>query len=334
MAVEILVTGATGFVGPHLVSALVAQGYRVSVLALPNEDTDQFGWRDVGIHRGDIREAQTLGGAFKNVEIVFHLAAIHGLWRPRNEYYEVNLAGTENVCRAALAARVRRLVHLSTWTVYGFGLGRPVNEDAPLRHVADTYQITKVDSDNLVRRYLTEEKLPATIIRPGTIFGDGDRINFGRMADNLRASRAIIIGSGRNALPFVHVTDVVQGMILAAFEEKARGEIYNISNDQPLTQEEMWRAIAGEIGASPPRFRVPYPFLYAVAAVAEKMVGRDNPRRQPLVTRYGVQIFGTDNRHSIEKARSELGYVPKVNLREGIRMTAKWYLNQRASLRQ
>ena len=328
--IETLVTGATGFVGPHLVSALLKRGYRVRVLALPGEDTTRFAEQKIDIHRGDVRDPHTLAASFEGADTVFHLAAAHGLWRPRQEYYGVNVAGTENVCRAALVAGVRRLVHMSTWTVYGFGLGRAMDENTRLRPFADTYQVTKLESDELVQRYISQN-LRATIIRPGIIFGPGDRINVGRMADNLRAGRAIIVGSGRNAIPFVYVTDVVEGLLLAAFQEAARGQVYNIANDQPLTQEEMWRAIATDIGVDPPRLHVPYPVLYTLGFIAEKMVRRDNPKRQPLVTRYGVQIFGTDNRVSIDKARRELGYSPQISVRDGVRMMADSYLNQRSS---
>ena len=113
---EVLVTGATGFVGPHLVAALRARGARVRVLATPAEDTSAME-REHGVvvHRGDVRVPETVAPALRDVDTVFHLASIHGLWRPRKDYEDVNVLGTENVCRAALAAGVRRVLHVSTW---------------------------------------------------------------------------------------------------------------------------------------------------------------------------------------------------------------------------
>jgi nucleoside-diphosphate-sugar epimerase len=329
--IETLVTGATGFVGPHLVSALRSRGHSVRVLALPAEDTTQLEQEDVTIYRGDVRQPETLIEPFRGVDTVFHLAAIHGLWRPRQEYYDVNVAGVENVCRAVLAAGVRRLVHVSSWSAYGMGLGRPVHEGFPLKPVLDTYAITKAKADQLVQRDITQHRLPAVIVRPGTIFGPGDRVNFARMADRLRAGKAIIIGSGRNALPFVYVSDAVEGMILAGFQDAAVGQAYNLSNDQPLTQEQMWHAIAKEISTKPPRLRVPYYALYALAFAGEMAVRSDHPQCQPLITRLGVKMFGTDNRHVIARARRELGYVPRVSVREGVRLAASWYLHREPS---
>src|SRR5262249_19633807 len=156
--------------------------------------------------------------------------------------------GTENVCRAAMASDVRRVVHVSSWTIYGMARGKPVAEEEAPAPWNDPYWITKAQGDLLVQRLIAEEGLRAAIIRPSTIFGVGDRLNFGRVADKLAAGRGLVIGSGRNALPLVYVTDVVQGLLLLADHEKALGQAYNISHDQPLTQLEFQNAVADALG--------------------------------------------------------------------------------------
>jgi 2-alkyl-3-oxoalkanoate reductase len=326
---RVLVTGATGFVGPYLVSALRARGDTVRILALPGEDTTRFEQEHISIYRGDICLPETLAEPMRGVDTVFHLAGIHGLWRPKKEYYRVNVEGTEHVCQTTLTAGVRRLIHVSSWSVYGMGLGQPLHEGLPLRPLlSDSYTATKAEADKLVQRYITRRGLPAVIVRPAIMFGPGDQVNFRRMADRLRANKAVIIGSGHNALAFVYVTDVVQALLLASTQERAIGQTYNLSNDEPLTQEAFWGAIAEEIKAKPPRLHIPFHALYTLAFLAEHATSTDNPRRQPLVTRLGVQLFGTDNRIDIDKARRELGYTPQVSIREGIHRTASWYLQQ------
>jgi len=327
-----LVTGATGFLGTHLVAALHARGYAIRALVLPAEDTTQLEREGVEVYRGDVREPKTLVQPMRHVDTVFHLAGVHGLWRPKQDYYSINVVGTEHVCRAALAAGVRRLIHVSSWVVYGMGLGRPVDESFPLRPLSDTYAMTKAKSDEAVQRFIAQEHLPGVVIRPTTIFGPGDRVNLKRMADRLKAGKVVIIGFGRNAIPFVYVSDIVDGLLLAASQECAAGQIYNLANDRPLTQEQFWRALAEEIGAKPPRLHVPYHPLYALACLAERAVSSHAPRRQPLVTRLGVKLFGSDNRIVVDKARRELAYEPRVSLREGIRLGASWYLRQATSL--
>jgi nucleoside-diphosphate-sugar epimerase len=321
---DVLITGGNGLLGHHLVPELQDRGDRVRVLVLPDEDASWLEQRGVDVYRGDIRLPETLTAPMSGADAVLHLAGMMGVWRPLEDYHAVNVTGTENVCRAALAAGAR-VVHVSSWTVYGMALGAPADEDFPLRPFREPYAITKAAGDLAVQRMIARQGLPAVIIRPGTFFGPGDRLHFGRMADRLRAGRGVIVGSGDNALPFVYVTDVVQGLLLALDRERALGEAYNITSDRPLTQRQMLHAIANEIGAAPPRIHVPYSALYAAGYAAERIAAITRSQRQPLVTRLGVKLFGTDNRHSIDKARRELGYRPWVALREGVHLAASWY---------
>jgi len=323
---KILVTGATGFLGRNLVTALQERGDTVRALVLPSEDATGLKERGVAIYLGDLCQPDTLTAPMQGVDGVFHMAAMTRVWRPMQDYREVNVAGTENVCRAAIAAGVRRLVHVSSGVIYGLGNRQPVREEFPMAPVQEPYSVTKAESDKLVQRLIAEDRLPAAIVRPGTVFGPGDSLNFGRIADRLRAGKGIIVGSGRNAVTFVYITDVIQGFLLAFDQGRAAGNAYNIGNDQPLTQEEVLRAIAEEVGAAPPRLHVPYLILYALAFVSEYLPVLTGNRLPPLVTRQGVKLYGTDNRLSIDKARRELGYTPQVSIREGLRLTGKWYL--------
>jgi nucleoside-diphosphate-sugar epimerase len=322
---KVLITGGNGLLGRHVVSALQERGDRVRVLVLPAEDTTWLDERGVSIRWGDICRPETLAPAMHGVTGVLHLAGMMGVWRPMEHYHAVNVTGTENVCRAALAAGVRRLVHVSSWTVYGMALGRPAHEGFPLRPFREPYAVTKAAGDMVVQRMIVEDDLPAVIIRPGTFFGPGDHLHFGRMADRVLAGRGVVVGAGENALPFVYVSDVVQGLLLALDSERAVGQAYNVTNDRPLTQREFLNAIADELGVGRPRLQVPYRPLYAAGYAAERLATVTRASHQPFVTRLGVKLFGTDNRQAIEKAERELGYVPRVDLREGISLAATWY---------
>jgi nucleoside-diphosphate-sugar epimerase len=325
---DVLITGGNGLLGRHLVAALQDRGDNVRVLALPEEDTRWLRQRDVAIYRGDVRWPDTLAAPLSGVAAVLHLAGMMGVWRPLQDYRDVNVTGTENVCRAALAEGVRKVVHVSSWTVYGMDLGRPAREDFLIRPFREPYALTKAEGDLAVQRMITDDHLPAVIIRPGTFFGPGDRLHFGRMADRLRAGRGVIVGRGDNALPFVYVTDVVQGLLLALDCDHAVGQAYNISNDRPLTQQQVLEAIAHDIGTKPPTVHMPYRALYAGGSTAERLASFTSMQRQPILTRLGVKLFGTDNRHAIDKARRELGYTPQVTIRDGIRLAAAWYRAQ------
>jgi nucleoside-diphosphate-sugar epimerase len=320
---KVLMTGATGLLGGHLLQELQRRGEQVRALVLPVENADKLIAQGVEVVRGDVTDASTLPAAVKDVEVILHLAGMMGVNRPLADYRKVNVTGSESLYRAAQAAGVRRFVHTSSHTVYGLGYGRFLKEKDALRPDPDPYSISKAEGDRLMRRLMLDSNVETVILRPGTFFGPGDRLHYGRMAQRLKNGKGLIIGKGDNALPFCYVTDVAQGFLLAAYHEKAPGNVYNISNDHPLTQKEIFYAIADEIGAKRPTRHLPYAPLFYGSMVAEKLAQLTHTK--PLVTPLGVMMFGTDNRHSIDKARSELGYEPKVDLREGIRLAAAWF---------
>ncbi|HWE12822.1 MAG TPA: NAD-dependent epimerase/dehydratase family protein [Solirubrobacteraceae bacterium] len=325
---DVLITGGNGFVGRHLVAALQARGDIVRVLALPAENTADLEGRGVRVYRGDIRQPRTLDAPMDGVRAVVHLAAMMDVWRPLRDYAAVNVIGTENVCRAALAAEVDRIVHISSSSVYGMNLGRTVKETFPMAPFPDPYPITKAAADAAVQRMIRDDGLPGVILRPDQIFGPGDHLHFGRMADRLRAGRSIIVGRGDNALPLVYVTDVVQSLLIATDHEDAVGNAYNVTVEHPLSQRQVLAVIAREIGVSPPRVHVPYGVLYAAGSVAEHIATLAKTTRRPPLTRLGVAFIGTDNRYSMLRARDELGYRPSITVDAGLRLTAAWYLGQ------
>ncbi|GAC1363251.1 MAG: hypothetical protein NVSMB38_45590 [Ktedonobacteraceae bacterium] len=140
----------------------------------------------------------------------------------------------------------------------------------------------------------------------------------------MKAGKGVIVGRGDNALPFCYVTDAVQGFLLAAYHKKAPGNVYNISNDRPLTQQEIFNAIADDVGGKRPTRHLPYLPIYYGSIVAEHVVARLT-RTKPVVTELGALMFGSDNKHSVEKARRELGFEPQVSLLEGIKLSAAWF---------
>src|SRR5947209_12303964 len=321
---KVLVTGATGLLGGHLIKQLQQRGEEIRALVLPVENADSLVKRGVEVVRGDITDANTLAPAVKDVELIFHLAGMMGVWRPLSDYRLVNVNGSENLYMAAQRAGVRRFVHTSSRTVYGLRHGRFLTENDLLRPDPDPYSISKAEGDRLMRRLLLTSSVETVILRPGTFFGPGDQLHFGRMAQKMKDGKCVIIRRGDNALPFCYVTDIVQGFLLAAYHEKAPGNVYNITNDRPLTQQGMFDAIADAVGGVRPTRHLPYLPVYYGAIAAEKVVAPAT-RTKPLVTQLGAMMFGSDNKHSVEKARRELGFEPKVDLREGIKRAAEWF---------
>jgi nucleoside-diphosphate-sugar epimerase len=320
---RVLVTGATGFIGRHLLKELQQRGEQIRALVLPVENAERLMEQGVEVVRGDITDVSSSKAAVKDIDIVLNLAGMMGVWRPLADYRLVNVTGAENLYKAAQTAKVRRFVHITSHVVYGFGHGRFLNENDPLQPDPDPYCISKAEGDRLMRHLMLNSDVETVILRPGTIFGPNDHLHFGRIAERMKDGRGVIVGRGDNALPFCYVTDMVQGLMLAAYHKNAPGNVYNISNDHPLTQQEIFNLIADEVGGKRPVLHLPFFPTYYGSIVAEKLALVT--RTKPIVTRVGAMMFGTDNRHSVEKARRELGYEPKVDIREGIRLAAAWF---------
>jgi nucleoside-diphosphate-sugar epimerase len=322
---SVLVTGATGLLGSHVIYLVLERGERPRALVPPSENVS--GLADAGVHvyRGDVRDRAALETAVDGVDLVLHCAARTGSWGPEKEYENVNVHGLESLVRAALAAGVRRFVHVSSITVHGNDIRGAADETAPLRMESNPYSRSKVAGEQLLSRMVEEDGVPVTIVRPGWIYGPRDAASFGRFATKIRAGRMTMIGSGQNHLPLIYVRDAAQGVLLAGEADEAAGRSYLLVNDEPVTQRDYLCAIALELGARPPRRHIPYRLGLMLGAVVESVARVSRRQEPPPVTRYGIQLLGGENRYGIARARQELGFSPEVNLAEGVRRAAEWY---------
>jgi nucleoside-diphosphate-sugar epimerase len=324
-----LVTGAAGFLGSHLTTLLAARGGRTRALVQPARDA---GWQAPGgveVYHADIADKSAIVPALDGVDTVYHCAALTGPWGPRAEYHRVNVDGLETVVRAAMAAGVRRFVHVSSITVHGNDVHGAADEDAPLRSEPNPYSQTKVAGELLLRRMIRDEGAPVTVVRPGWIYGPGDTASFGRFAAMIASRQMIVVGAGRNHVPLAYVGDVAEGMLLASQAERAAGRAYLLLNDEPVTQGEFLAAIAAELGTAPPSRAIPYRAGVLAGGVAESVWKLARRKQAPPVMRYGLQLLGGENRFSIARARQELGFSPATGYVEGVRRGIAWYRQAR-----
>jgi nucleoside-diphosphate-sugar epimerase len=321
----VLVTGAAGFLGSHVTEMLAASGEQPRALIRPDESIRTAAHIDVEIHVGDIADHACLERALRGVDRVLHCAARTGPWGAEADYERTNVQGLETLVRAALAAGVQRVVHVSSATVHGIDLGGAADETAPMRDERYPYTRSKVAGERVLERLIQEEGAPVTIVRPGWIYGPRDHTSFARLARMIDTRRMVMAGAGRNHLPLIYVGDVVRGVLLACQATQAVGRSYLLVNDELVTQREFLSAIAAELGCPPPARQVPYRLGLMAGAVAES-VGRSlRSGKPPRVTRFGLKLLGGENRFSITRARQELGFSPLVDMAEGVRRTVDWY---------
>jgi nucleoside-diphosphate-sugar epimerase len=319
----VLVTGACGFLGSHVTELLLESGEQPRALVRPSDHVGGFPSAEVDIRTADVADAAAVAVALRGVERVVHCAARTGPWGPQAEYERTNVRGLETLVRAAMAAGVRRVVHVSSITVHGNDVRGEVDEQAPLRAEPNPYSLTKVAGERVLERMIRDERAPVTIVRPGWIYGPRDAASFGRLAQRIQRRQMIMIGSGENHLPLIYARDVARGVLLASQAPQAEGRSYLLVNDEPVTQREFLAAIAAELNAPPPTRRIPHHLAEALGAVAEA-IGRLT-RTRPPVMRYGMQLLGGENRFGITRAREELGFSPQVNVADGVRLSVAWY---------
>jgi len=323
--VRVLVTGATGFTGGHLARALRLRGATVRALVRDPGRADDLRTAGIEVVTGDVRDASALARAVANTDVVYHLAAIYrqaGV--PAETYRAVNALAVRALIEAAAAARVKRVVHCSTVGVHGDVEHPPANEDAPLRP-GDEYQRTKLEGEQLAREAADRLGIEVTIARPSGIYGPGDR----RLLKLFRASvrRYPIVGSGEIYYHLTYIDDLTEGFRLCGEHAAAANRTYILAGGEVTTLNELVATIASVAGVSPPRWHVPvWPFRVAGALCEAVCVPLGI---EPPIYRRRVDFYTKSRAFDITRARRELGYAPRVGLREGIGRTLDWYREHR-----
>ena len=218
---RVLITGGTGFIGTHLTRRCIAQGHRVTVMALPGDPgiPNVATW-PCDVVTGDIGDGALMETLCQGQEIVFHCAAVVSDWAPRALFNRVNITGMENVCRAALKAGVRRLVEISTNDIFGLREDVVMDESFPLQPWGEPYPDTKIAATQIAWRYHREHGLPVTMVFPRWVYGRGQNV---RAADGRRhrQGRHALLAARRARLP-TFVGNLVDLLILIS-ERTGRG---------------------------------------------------------------------------------------------------------------
>jgi nucleoside-diphosphate-sugar epimerase len=315
-----LVTGASGFVGSHLVDSLTAVGDQVRILVRP---TSNLQWVSPQAERcvGDIVDPESVRKAIRGVDRVFHCAALVSDWGDPAVFRATNVGGTKLLLDAALGAGVKKFVHVSTTDVYGYP-GRFVTEDAPFRYRGWPYGDTKIDAEKLVWEY-AGRGLPTTVLRPATVYGPRAPV-VTEIVKLLRQREMVFIGSGNTNAGLCHVDNLVAGLLLAGRPDRGRHRAYNIEDGLGVTWRGFTNRLAMMLALAPVRTRIPRRVAYVAGWALESWGRLRNQSSRPLVTRMSVELLGTDQSFSNERARLELGWYPAVGFEQGMSRMQPW----------
>lgn len=311
---RVLVTGADGFIGSHLVEMLVKRGAKVDALAFYNS-FNNWGWleninciKDIQVVTGDIRDPHFCKKITKGVDIVFNLAALIAIpysYIAPDNYVDTNIKGILNICQAALENNIKRVIQISTSEVYGTAQYVPIDENHPLQ-AQSPYSATKIGADAVATSFYHGFNLPIIIARPFNTYGPRQSARaviptiVSQIASGLTEIR---IGDTRPTRDFNYVLDTCKGMIQLSECDAAVGQVINIGSNYEISIEDLFKKIQKLMGST-------------AVLVAEQQ--RMRPEKSE------VQRLWCDN----SKIKKLTGFAPTYNLDHGLRLTIDWFMDQ------
>jgi nucleoside-diphosphate-sugar epimerase len=323
--VTALVTGATGFLGRHLVRRLLARGDVVRILARSPAKAQPLVERGAKVVVGEVTDRTALREALDGVNTVYHLAGrLFEPGGPAEAYRRIHVDGTHALLELSVQrAHLRRFVHCSTTGVLGVTGDIPADENAPYRPT-NAYEETKAEAERLVRD-LARGGFPAAIVRPGLVYGPGDEHLLGLFR---AIDRGMFrpIGSRSVFLHPIYIDDMTEAFVRCADDPRAIGEAFHIAGAVPVTIAELAATIAAAVGVPQPAGTIPLPLARIVAAIGDAFP--PPLRRRAPLTRTRLDFLTHSRVYDVSKARTALGFEATTDLRTGIERSVAWYRNE------
>jgi 2-alkyl-3-oxoalkanoate reductase len=323
-----LVTGAGGFLGQYIVEQLVARGQRVRALVRRNYPSlEKLG---VECFYGDVRDIAEVSQACREVDTVFHTAAVAGIWGPWKHYYDTNVLGTKNVIAACRAAGVRRLIFTGSPSVtFDRRHQCGIDESVPYaRRWLCHYPHTKALAEQLVLQANDQGQLLTCSLRPHLIWGPRDQHLIPRLLDRARKGQLRQVGDGKNLIDAVYVENATAAHLLAADAlqpgSPVCGKAYFITNGEPVNCWQWINEILVAAGLSPVTRRISYRSAYAASAVLEGLWTVLRRTDEPRMTRFLAAQLAMSHYFDISAARRDFGYVPCISMVEGMQRLTAW----------
>ncbi|MBZ5495944.1 MAG: NAD-dependent epimerase/dehydratase family protein [Acidobacteriia bacterium] len=322
-----LVIGGTGFIGSHIVQALLGKGVRVRIPVRHKGEVagcNRDGGVDIEYCYGDVLDEGSLRACMDGIEIVYGSFGLLGQWRiSHDEYWKVNTRAVTNVLNSLAGTSVRQFIHLSSAGVLGPLPDGVIADEAFPFNPSNIYEMSKCEAEREVLRFGKSGHLPFTIVRPEFVYGPGD-LHVLPLFSAIRKRRFFLIGNGASVLHPTYIDDLIQGILLCADNNRAIGKTYMITGKAPLHVREIAEIIAEELNVHLSRINIPRGFAWLGASALE-LLARSIRASKPLLTRSQVKFFSENRAFSNRKAQIELGYVPTVDFREGVKRTLCWY---------
>jgi len=316
---RVLITGAGGFIGSHLVDSQLEQGHEVRALDL---HLDLLRHHSAHPHleaiRGDITDDELINKIMAGVDVVYHLASAHlDVSLSDDHYRHVNVGGTLSLLEAARGAGVKQFVHCSSVGVIG-DVENPPADETTACHPTNIYEQTKLEGERAALEFSHRTGFPVVVARPAWVYGPRCP-RTAKLMRTISKGRFPFFGKGQNMRHPVYISDAVKGLELCASAEGVNGEVFIIAGEQAVPVHELVEVISAEWGVNPPKLHLPIAlglFGGYSLEVVFKLLGK-----APPFSRRSVDFFLKHNAYDISKAKRMLGYSPQVDLRTGIQKT-------------
>jgi nucleoside-diphosphate-sugar epimerase len=318
---KILITGATGFIGRHLVKTLSEEGHSIRCLVRKSSNIDFLKVFGCEFFYGDLYQAGTLQGISKDIDIVYHLGGVV-ISRNKGDFYRTNVLGAKNLLETCKTENIKRFIYISSIAVYSPPQEHILlTEESPLDPITP-YGKSKLEAERLVLQYSKQYGLPAVIIRAPLIYGpDHPEVlnNFFKSA--IHKNRIVIVGDGNNYRSFCYIENFIEGLKLVMENDKAIGKTYVISDSSAYTLKEIINEIAKTIHANIKIISLPN-FLSRISWALYKFF--NGFFSLDLVELYVIRTLGLNLGFDISKIKSDLSFNPTYSLSEGLARTINW----------
>jgi len=330
---KVIITGATGFIGRNLAESFSAKGMEVVATGRSERVGQELMERGIAFRPADVRDTQGLADAIQPADCLVHCAGKSGDWGADRDFFGTNVEGTRNCIQACRAHGITRIIFISTPSVYFNGKDRlDISEDEPLpQRQRSVYANTKLMAEAELDA-LPGEGFQVMILRPRAVFGPHDNTFVPRILMMAEKGKFPLIGGGRALVDITYVDNLTRAVMLGlAAPESAWNRAYNISNGEPVTIREWFSRLLAAMGMELRPKNVPLPAAKAVAAFMEAAARMPFGPKRPALTRFSVGYMARSMTLSLRKARTMLGYEPRVSNEEGFERTAKWHRSQKDS---
>ena len=322
-----LVTGGGGFVGKAIVEKLLSRG--VEPIVIGRNRYPDLEERGVRCWQGDIVDTHVLQKAAQGVDVVFHTAALAGIWGPWSDYHHTNVLGSKSVINACKNEQVPFLVYTSTPSVV-FNSQDIAGQDEKLNYgskILCNYAKSKIIAEKLILA-ANDGLLATCALRPHLIWGPGDPHLLPRLIESGRRKQLKRVGQGSNLVDISYIDNVAEAHVLAALtlaeNGKASGKAYFISQGEPVNLWDWINDLFRAVGIDTITDKVSFRSAYAAGVMFEFIYSVLGIKSEPRMTRFLAEQLAKSHYFSIDNARQDLGYVPIVSTQEGLRRTVQW----------